>query len=145
MKQEKIKLAIIGSGATAIFLLKHLCDAQHFIRANVDSITIFEKSETLGMGMPYSPKTTDIYNLSNISSEEIPELMESFGDWLRSQDDDELKALNILERPIKDSEVYSRIALGKYLHAQYCALIANLKDIGLTNKLLKTKPYIVIF
>ena len=132
MKQEKAKLAIIGSGATAIYLLKHLCDAHDFVQTSVESITIFEKSDTLGMGMPYNPATTDIYNMSNISSEEIPELMESFADWLRLQDDETLRALNIFERPIKDSEVYSRIALGKYLHSQYCTLIAKLRESNLT-------------
>ena len=78
-------LAVIGSGPTAIYLLKYICDNIAVFQDHIDRITFFEKEEILGMGMPYHPKTTDIYNLANISSEEIPMLQESFADWLRTQ------------------------------------------------------------
>jgi hypothetical protein len=127
---SKTQIAIIGSGATAIYLLKHLCD-NFMLLEEIENITIFEKSGKLGMGMPYNPETTDIYNLANISSEEIPELPETFGNWARALSDSELKTLNITELHIKDSEVYSRVALGRYLNSQYTKLIAKLKSYNL--------------
>ena len=127
----KTKLAIVGSGATAIYILKHLVDEIPTFREDLESITIFEKSGTLGMGMPYSPETTDIYNLANISSEEIPELPETFGDWLRTQKAETLDELNIKERPITDSEVYSRLALGRYFQNQYIQLTETLRQAGI--------------
>ena len=128
----KNNLAIIGSGATAIYVLKHLLDSVKTIKQNVDTITIFEKSEILGMGMPYSPENTDLFNLANISSEEIPELPQSLGNWLREQTAETLNELNINAKSISDSEVYSRLALGRFFHAQYLILLNKLKDQGIT-------------
>ncbi len=124
-------LAIIGSGASSIYLLKHLLDQAPLLALQVSRISIFEKSRLTGMGMPYSPKTTDVYNMSNISSEELPELPVTLGDWLRSQEPAVLKALNLDGVKISDSEVYSRLALGRYLHAQYQTLIARLGECGI--------------
>lgn len=124
------KIAIIGSGATAIYLLKHIYDNISILLEEVQGITIFERGEYMGMGMPYSPETTDIYNLANISSEEIPELPMTFGNWLRKQDNEILLKLNITELPIEDSEVYGRLALGCYLRAQYLELIQRLEKEG---------------
>ncbi len=121
------KIAIIGSGATAIYLLKHILDNAAFLKDYINEISLFEKDSITGMGMPYNPRTTDLYNLSNISSQEIPELMVSFADWLRSQDASVLKELNIQDKEISESQVYGRLALGQYLNAQYKAIIGQLE------------------
>lgn len=123
-------IAIIGSGPTALYLLQHISTHIDVLKNKIDSITIFEKEEIIGMGMPYNPKTTDIYNLSNISSVEIPMLIESFGDWLRKMNLDDLKKLNVKPLPIDDTEVYSRVALGHYFHDQFKRLIAAIKSKG---------------
>lgn len=125
-------LAIIGSGASSIYLLKHLLDEAELLKNHFGEISIFEKSSLTGMGMPYSPLTTDRYNMSNISSEELPELLVSLGDWLRSQPAAVLKALYLENVPISDSEVYSRLALGQYLNAQYRGIVAGLDAAGIT-------------
>ncbi len=127
---KKNHLAVIGSGPTAIYLLKHIVDAEE-VSYQISEITIFERRSHLGMGMPYNPETTDIYNLANISSEEIPELPESFGDWLRRQENSALTKWNVPQEPIDDSEVYSRIALGAYLHDQYQKLTEALRKKGI--------------
>lgn len=124
------QLAIIGSGPTALYLLKHIFDNISNLKNDIHSISIFEKGKCMGMGMPFNPETTDKYNLANISSEEIPELPQGFAHWLRLQKKDLLKKWNITQFPIKDSEVYSRLALGQYFHEQYQLLIAKLKDAG---------------
>ncbi len=128
---EKNRLALIGSGPTAIYLLKHILDNLEVLLNEIQSITIFERGGYMGMGMPYNPETTDIYNLANISSEEIPELPVAFGDWLREQDSSVLSELNVTERPIDDSQVYSRLALGAYLREQYLTLINKLETDGI--------------
>lgn len=124
-------LAVIGSGASSIYLLKHLLDAASFVRRQLGTISIFEKSLITGMGMPYSPQTTDVYNMSNISSEELPELPVTFADWLRAQDPAVLKMLQLEGVEISESEVYSRLALGRYLQAQYRTLIEQLRAAGI--------------
>lgn len=128
----KNKVAIIGSGPTCIYFLKQLSDQPKAFKSYLQAITIFEKSNIAGMGMPYNPEMTDIYNLSNISSEEIPPLEEGFSDWLMEQSKETLKNLNVTEFPISKSKVYSRIALGNYFKIQFEKIIEKLKMQGLT-------------
>lgn len=129
---DKKKIAIIGSGATAIYLLKHINDHSELLTSMFNEISIFEKGVNMGMGMPYNPETTDKYNLANISSEELPELPETFGDWLRKQDAETLESLNVKDLPIDDTAVYSRISLGAYFQDQYNSLIHQLTEKGIT-------------
>jgi len=131
VKSDLSNVAIIGSGPTALFLVKYIVQNIEVLKTKIKKITIFEKEQLLGMGMPYHPKTTDIYNLANISSEEIPMLDESFGDWLRRQDSDLLKKLNVTDFPIDDSEVYSRVSLGHYFEEQFKQLISSLESKGI--------------
>lgn len=125
-------LAIIGSGPSCVYSLKHLLEGVDGFRKNLAAIEVFEMRGTAGMGMPYTPETTDQTNLCNISSEELPELMMSFADWLHKQDDGHLEELGIERQEISEGEVYSRLALGEYLHAQYLAIIAGLSAAGIS-------------
>lgn len=128
---NKEKIAIIGSGATAIYLLKHITDHLEKFENTIEEISIFEKGVHMGMGMPYNPETTDIYNLANISSEEIPDLPVTFGNWLREQEPEMLASFNIKDLPIDDTKVYSRISLGAYFQKQYITLIQQLTERGI--------------
>ncbi len=130
-KSDLSNIAIIGSGPTALYLLKYIWNHINVLRKSIDKITIFEKEKILGIGMPYHPRTTDIYNLANISSEEIPMLQESFGDWLRKQSKEDLKKFNINTTTIDDSEVYSRVALGHYFQEQFKQLITAIQSTGI--------------
>lgn len=123
-------LAIIGSGASTVYLLKHFLDEVGLLKSHFRQISIFERSRITGVGMPYSPQTTDRFNMSNISSEELPELPVTFGDWLRAQEPEVLRNLNLEGREISDSEVYNRLALGRYLQAQYETIIHQIAESG---------------
>ncbi len=125
-----IHLAVIGSGASAIYLLKHLLDALPALGGELEEVAIFEKSSLTGMGMPYNPLTTDRFNLANISSEELPALPETFAGWLRRQEEEVLEEFGLRGQEISESEVYSRLALGRYLQAQYRALVGDLQMNG---------------
>ncbi|MBF8458346.1 FAD/NAD(P)-binding protein [Kaistella sp. G5-32] len=130
-ESDLTNIAIIGSGPTALFLLKYIWENINVLQSKIQKITIFEKEEVLGIGMPYNSKTTDIYNLANISSEEIPMLQESFADWLRKQTPELLEKLNVIDFPIDDSEVYSRVSLGHYFEEQFKLLISALESKGI--------------
>lgn len=124
-------LAIIGSGPSAIYLLKHIMDHVSSLSPTLGEITIFEKNAFTGMGMPYTPQTTDKYNMSNISSEELPELPVVFADWLRSQAPSALATLGLEGVEIKEDEVYGRLALGQYFKSQYQLLQTWLTEAGI--------------
>ncbi|MDQ8186881.1 FAD/NAD(P)-binding protein [Pelagicoccus sp. SDUM812002] len=126
------RLAIVGCGASTIFVLKHLLDAPSQLRLQLEVIAIFEKSVILGMGMPYNPQFTDRYNLSNISSEEFPELPETLVEWLRRQNKADLDELGIRSEAISESEIYSRLTLGRYLNAQYRTLLERFRSLGVS-------------
>ncbi len=128
------KIAIIGSGATSIYLLKHILDNITILKNEMQSISIFEKNSVLGMGMPYNPETTDLYNLSNISSEELPKLEITFETWLKKQNTSTLKKLEIDKEKIDKSEVYNRLALGQYLESQYQIITEHLLKSGIIIK-----------
>ncbi len=125
-----IKIAIIGSGPSAIYLLKHLLEHAGFLKLHLSSIAIYERGDLLGMGMPYNPRTTDIYQMANIPSEEMPPLLTSLADWLQAQDAAVLEELNVERAEISPSKIYSRIALGRYLQSQYRTILAHLTEIG---------------
>lgn len=125
-------LALIGSGPSTIYLLKHLLDHGDFLKGRLETLSIFEKSQLTGMGMPYSPLTTDRYNLSNISSEELPELPATLVEWLRSLDPDDLQAMDLTQEDISAETIYPRLVLGQYLHAQYREMLTRLQENGIT-------------
>lgn len=125
-------IGVIGSGPTALYLLKYILNNIDILKNKIETLTIFEKEKIMGMGMPYNPTTTDIYNLSNISSEEIPLLQESFADWLRKQSNETLRAFNINTLPISDTEIYPRIALGYYFHNQFKQIVNAIESAGIT-------------
>lgn len=120
-------IAIIGSGPSALYLLKGIADGQSPL-PSIAEIHIYEKDALMGMGMPYNPNNTDKYNLANITSEEIPVLCQSFADWLKQQSHETLADLDIDSYDISAKKVYSRIALGRYFYVQYTELIQKLKD-----------------
>lgn len=124
-------LAMIGSGASVVFLLKHIQDNCARLSSIWQEITIFEKDSVVGMGMPYNPKTTNTYNLSNISSEEIPELKISFANWLKQEKPEVLKTWGVTQEEVSDKKVYSRLALGKYLSDQFKGIVCTIEQKGI--------------
>ncbi len=123
-------LAIVGSGPSAIYLLKHLLNHAERGEIAVKSVSIFEKGPLSGMGMPYNPLTTDRHHLSNISSEELPELPVTFADWLRAQTDELLEKFFLERDSIREDAIYIRLALGHYFQEQYLALLDGLAAAG---------------
>ncbi len=123
-------LAIIGSGPTALYCLKHILEHAAALLRVFTEISIYEKNDEMGHGMPYNPKMTDKYNLANITSKEIPKLPQTLAGWLKNQSQTHLKRLAIHTTPIQDDHVYSRIAIGAYFRAQFKILVTDLKKSG---------------
>lgn len=131
MTSGPVRLGIIGSGPSAIYLLKHLLDQADVLKEHLREISIFEKSQLVGIGMPYSPLTTDRHNLANIASEELPELPESLVGWLRTLDSTDLQALGLDGEEISAGKIYPRLVLGQYLHAQYQRIAGRIRELGI--------------
>ena len=125
-------LAIIGSGPSCIYVLKHILNNSAALKKHLGSIDIFEKRRVAGMGMPYNSETTARENMCNITSEEMPALIVPFVDWLKGLDTTQLEELDIKPKEISDKEVYPRLALGEYFHAQYQSIVARLSSLGIS-------------
>jgi uncharacterized NAD(P)/FAD-binding protein YdhS len=124
-------LAVIGGGPSALFLLRHVLANVGEFASRFGKIAVFESQNAAGQGMPYSRRFTSEFNLSNISSEELPTLPQSFAEWLESQDDDRLRELHV-ERPVSRDKIYPRVALGDYFNAQFTELVKALEEHGIS-------------
>ncbi|GGN12140.1 FAD/NAD(P) binding domain-containing protein [Dyadobacter beijingensis] len=82
-------------------------------------VEIFEKTGTIGAGMPYSPEGANAEHITNVSANEIPPLVISADDWLTEM------AGKLPERFAVDKEnftryhVMPRLLFGKYLTHQF--------------------------
>ncbi len=128
--QKLGRIGIVGCGPSAVYLMRHILDHQRAGRLQVDQVVVFEREATLGHGMPYNPRTTDRFNLCNISSAEIPAPCETFADWLQLQPDTVLDQFNVRREDINCGDTYGRVALGKYYNAQYRSLADQLQKFG---------------
>ena len=119
------KIAIIGSGPTGIYTLKGLIGEHAPLE-----ITIFEREDMPGKGMPYQPHINDRAMLSNIASIEIPPICESLTAWLRRQSDAALQEFGIAREAIAERTFYTRVVLGEYLQAQFFGLVQQGRENG---------------
>ncbi len=124
------RIGIIGSGPSSLYLLKHLADSLSDFADSISCIEIFEQHLQLGRGMPFSPRTTDQYNLCNITSKELPALECSLVDWLRSRDRIELQRYGLSRDAISEDVTYSRLLIGKYFADQYQRVLNRLRKDG---------------
>ncbi|MCZ4224239.1 FAD/NAD(P)-binding protein [Pedobacter rhodius] len=109
------KIAILGGGPSALFIFKRLVESE---RTDI-SIEIFEKSDKLGSGMPYSKAGANDEHITNVSGNEIPDLVTSVNDWIQTLPADLLTRFRINPDKFNDYKVMPRLLFGKYLTAQF--------------------------
>ena len=119
-------LAIIGAGPAALFLLKSLCEEG---RPPLH-ISIFEKDETPGMGMPYSPWGAGPEHITNVSANEIPEMITPFNDWLNNFPANKMASYNFNKKDFHEYKVLPRLLFGEYLAGQFEAAVKKARQQG---------------
>lgn len=123
-------VALVGAGPTSIYSVQALIAAA----TRPAAITIFERQRRAGQGTPYSAHWSDPIMLANIASIEIPSLSQSLVDWLKGETDARLASLGISREEIDERAFYPRLALGEYLSAQFVALVARARALGVEVK-----------
>jgi uncharacterized NAD(P)/FAD-binding protein YdhS len=126
--KEKKSLAILGGGPSALFMFKKLIDANS---TNL-IIDIFEKKRQLGTGMPYSVDGANAEHITNVSGNEIPELVTSVTEWLTIAPKALLNRFNITPKSYNDFKVLPRLVFGQYLAAQFHLLCNKADEQGIT-------------
>ena len=80
-KLSSRRIALIGGGPTSLYVLQKLILSG---RRDI-SVTIFERTERLGAGMPYSELGADPEHVTNISWKELPGWGKELKSWLKSR------------------------------------------------------------
>jgi len=113
--EHKKRIAILGGGPSGLFMFKRLIES-----GNTDiEVTIFERKNKLGSGMPYSAEGANDEHITNVSSNEIPLLVTSLADWVKTISKDSLDKFNIDAKDFNEYKVLPRLLFGQYLTAQF--------------------------
>lgn len=132
-KTAKKKIAIIGGGPSGLFMYKRLTEADQ----PDYEITIFERKDYLGAGMPYSAEGANVEHITNVSDNEIPVIYNSIEDWVKIAPKAILKKFDINEEKFNEYKVLPRLFFGEYLSAQF-----NLLKKAAVKKGIKTKVHL---
>jgi len=131
MENKKIRIALIGGGPAALFMFKRLLELGN---RNIE-ITIFEKKEQFGAGMPYSREGANEEHITNVSANEIPHIVTSIKDWVQTVSSDILDLFSIEAERFNEYKVLSRLFFGQYLSGQFDLLHGLAKEKGIAAEL----------
>ncbi|PWS27095.1 hypothetical protein DHW03_13900 [Pedobacter yonginense] len=134
--ENKIQIAILGGGPSGLFMFKRLLDS----RRTDFSIDIIEKNTQLGAGMPYSTKGANDEHITNVSGNEIPDLVTSIADWIKTVPQETLDRFHIDAEKFNDFKVLPRLLFGQYLSAQFDLLLAKAKENGIETNVHLNSP-----
>lgn len=115
---KKKRIAIVGGGPTAVYTVKNLLQ-----KAAKLHITIFEAGPVAGCGLPYSEEHNTPDMMANITSIEIPPVLVSLSDWVRSADSGLVKRFGIARETVSDRDFYPRILIGAYYSDQLTRMV----------------------
>lgn len=134
-------IALIGGGPAALFVVKHLMAEKIYPK----ELYIFEKSENLGSGMPYSHYGANFEHVANVSANELPELPQSFTDFVTKKDlKDYPDFVNKAGESINEYQVIPRLLLGNYLEDQFHHLLKTAGKHGVSIKVFKNTKVVDI-
>ncbi|CAM3804372.1 FAD/NAD(P)-binding protein [Mucilaginibacter galii] len=120
-------IAILGGGPSGLFMFKRLVESG---RTDL-SIDIFEKNAKLGAGMPYSEDGACYEHITNVSGNEIPDIVTPIAEWIKTLPQDTLNRFKLDAKAFNDYKVLPRLLFGQYLTAQFKLLQQQAKDLGM--------------
>lgn len=98
-----------------MFMFKRLVQAapEHI------TIDIFEAGVQLGNGMPYSREGANREHVTNVSGNEIPDLVTPLHEWIQTVPKETLEKFGMSGEKFNDYKVLPRLLFGQYLSAQF--------------------------
>lgn len=129
--EKNKRIAILGGGPSGLFMFKRLVDSG---RSDLD-ITIIERKDKLGAGMPYSTEGANDEHITNVSGNEIPMLVTSLADWIKTISKDTLDKFGIDPENFNAYKVLPRLLFGQYLSAQFGLLEKQARSKGIAFKI----------
>jgi len=125
--QPKLRIAIIGGGPTGLLMFRRLTETGH---TNF-TVDIFERKQQLGAGMPYSSEGALEEHVTNVSGNEIPEMVSSVDDWIVGQRSFAAEQFDVDVDHFNQYKVLPRLLFGKYLSDQFGILLSIAQQKGL--------------
>lgn len=126
----KKRIAILGGGPSSLFIYKRFTEA---INPNLE-LHIFESKRQLGAGMPYSDQGANMEHVTNVSDNEVPEIVTSIQEWLELLPEKMLEDFNIDKNKFNEYKVLPRLLFGLYLSNQFEMLINRAKEQGIVTE-----------
>ncbi len=127
MIEKRIRVAILGGGPAGLFTYKRLIESG---KRNLE-ISIFERKDQLGTGMPYSREGANDEHITNVSDNEIPELVMSIEEWVNIAPEEILARFSITPENFNEFKVLPRLFFGQYLSSQFELLKDKARDLGI--------------
>ena len=130
-KVNQQKIAILGGGPSGLFMYKRL------VESGIDGLVveIFERKNTLGSGMPYSPEGANQEHITNVSDNEIPVIFNSIEDWVKIAPKAILEKFHIDSDNFNEYKVLPRLFFGAYLSAQFDLLNKSADEKGIVTNI----------
>ncbi len=130
------RIALLGGGPSGLFMFKRLVESG---RTDIH-ITIFERKKKLGEGMPYGCEGANDEHVTNVSGNEIPELVNPLADWIKTVPKDTLDKFHIDREKFNEYKVLPRLLFGQYLTAQFGLLQKQAKEAGINYEVFYNSP-----
>jgi hypothetical protein len=134
--KDKKRIAILGGGPSGLFMYKRFVDAN----STDFSIDIFERKKSLGAGMPYSADGANDEHITNVSGNEIPDLVTTIADWIKTVPKETLSHFHIDPDNFNDYKVLPRLLFGQYLSAQFALLKQKAAKQGIQTNIYFNSP-----
>ena len=128
METSTYKIALIGGGPAALFMFKRLVESTI---ENLE-VTIYERKSQLGAGMPYSTEGALPEHITNVSANEIPDIVLPLSEWIHTAPSQVLKPYDIKPDELNEYKVLPRLLFGYYLEDQFKLLLQEAKSKGIT-------------
>lgn len=127
MSGDHKQIALLGGGPAALYLFKKLLESP----SDDYELHIFEKNAKLGAGMPYSRDGANEEHVTNVSGNEIPQLVQTVEDWLEKSNSPLIHQFGITVENYNEFKVLPRLLFGEYLCAQFELLKKAAKEKGI--------------
>jgi hypothetical protein len=124
---KKKRIAILGGGPSALFVYKRFVESG---KTDLE-IHIFERKNKIGPGMPYSFDGANDEHITNVSDNEIPEIVTTIEEWIQTVPNETLQRFKLSRERFNEYKVIPRLLFGAYLAAQFDLLLVKAEDLGL--------------